>query len=200
MFFFFLNTSGDVGGIIKAGCCGGGKRHKLLVSENQPGGRPADLPSEGPPSLWPTEANPGGHPFPQQPCFPSTTRCLAPFGSKCHSPVSYFCLKRIKKKNTIKDSKNPNNDERSVPSPGSERCFQFCPHLLGPGLRGSIRSGLSLLPIPGPSLEALSHVGQGDREGLHGREGVLEIQDVGAAVDPPELHHLGWGGVGRQTR
>lgn len=103
-------------------------------------------------------------------------------------------LKKNKNKNTIKDSKNPNNDERLVPSPGSERCFQFCPHLLGPGLRGSIRSGLSLLPIPGPSLEALSHVGQGDREGLHGREGVLEIQDVGAAVDPPELHHLGWGG------
>lgn len=68
-----------------------------------------------------------------------------------------------------------------------------------PGPWGSVRSGLSLLPIPGPSLEALSHVGQGDREGLHGGEGVLEIQDVGAAVDPPELHHLGWDGVGRQT-
>lgn len=88
-----------------------------------------------------------------------------------------------------------------MPSPGPERCFQFCPHLLGPGLRGrgALSGQASLLSIPGPSLEALSHVGQGDREGLHGGEGVLEIQDVGAAVDPPELHHLGWGGVGRQT-
>lgn len=87
-----------------------------------------------------------------------------------------------------------------MPSPGPERRFQSCLHLPVPGAPSGPRSGLSLLLTPGPSLEALSHVGQGDRKGLHGGEGVLEVQDVGAAVDPPELHHLGWGGVGRQTR
>lgn len=46
-------------------------------------------------------------------------------------------------------------------------------------------------PTPVSSLEALCHVGQGDCKGLHGREGVLEVQNVRAAVDPPKLHHLG---------
>lgn len=50
---------------------------------------------------------------------------------------------------------------------------------------------LFLLPRPVSSLETLSHVGQGHGEGLHGREGVLEVQDVRVAVDPSELHHLG---------
>lgn len=50
---------------------------------------------------------------------------------------------------------------------------------------------LFLLPGPVSSFETLSHVGQGHGEGLHGREGVLEVQDVRIAVNPAELHHLG---------
>lgn len=40
------------------------------------------------------------------------------------------------------------------------------------------------------SFEALSNVGEGHGEGLHSRKGILEIQDVGIAVNPAELHHL----------
>lgn len=40
------------------------------------------------------------------------------------------------------------------------------------------------------SFEALSNVGKGHGEGLHSRKGILEIQDVGIAVNPAELHHL----------
>ena len=39
-------------------------------------------------------------------------------------------------------------------------------------------------------LEPLSNVGQGDSEGLNGREWVLEIQRVGIMIDAAELHHL----------
>lgn len=38
--------------------------------------------------------------------------------------------------------------------------------------------------------EALSDIGQSHCEGLHSRKGILEIQDVGVAVDPAKLHHL----------
>lgn len=40
------------------------------------------------------------------------------------------------------------------------------------------------------SFEALSNVGEGHGEGLHSRKGILEIQDVGIAINPAELHHL----------
>ena len=89
------------------------------------------------------------------------------------------------------------NNGGSVPCPGPDRCFQFCPGFgpRAPG-RGSA-SGLS--PHPVSSFEALRHVGQGHREGLHSREGVLEVQDVRVAVDPSKLHHLGRGqGRGRR--
>ena len=38
--------------------------------------------------------------------------------------------------------------------------------------------------------EPLCNVGQGDREGLYGGEGVLEVQGVRIAVDTTKLHHL----------
>lgn len=40
------------------------------------------------------------------------------------------------------------------------------------------------------SFEALRNVCQSHREGLHGGEGILKVQDVGVAVDAAELHHL----------
>lgn len=40
------------------------------------------------------------------------------------------------------------------------------------------------------SFEALSDVGESHCEGLHSRKGILEIQDVGIAVNPAKLHHL----------
>lgn len=39
---------------------------------------------------------------------------------------------------------------------------------------------------------SLRNVGQGHTESLDSREGILEIQRVGIAVDPTELHHLEW--------
>ena len=40
------------------------------------------------------------------------------------------------------------------------------------------------------SFEALGDVGQSHSKGLHSREGILEIQDVGIAIDSAKLHHL----------
>lgn len=57
---------------------------------------------------------------------------------------------------------------------------------------------LFLPPRPVSSFETLSHVGQGHSKGLHGREGVLEVQDVRIAVNPSELHHLGRRGKQRR--
>ena len=38
--------------------------------------------------------------------------------------------------------------------------------------------------------EPLGDIGQGNREGLHGGEWVLEVQGVGVRIDPAKLHHL----------
>lgn len=99
-----------------------------------------------------------------------------------------------------------------MPSPGPGRLFQFALVFWSPGPKAlpcglsTIRDQMSpkrllgrfLLPKPVSSLEALRHVGQGHGEGLHSREGVLEVQNVRIAIDPAELHHLE-GGIEAKT-
>lgn len=130
--------------------------------------------------------------------------CLAPLLPNTTLLRLLLLFKRKKKRKTVKLIKAPTNDNGEgrypllgltdcssllvswSPRHGAQAgCCSICDHTPLKRLLG-----LSLFPTPVSSLEALCHVGQGDGKGLHGGEGVLEVQNVRAAVDPPKLHHL----------